>query len=130
MFNSHRNVITAALLFTANKYRQIQLRSRMFADSVITEAAAASEANARRLITTVFHAESLPDADKALLKTALTAFVDNLNRTAQLALAHGDLQNSALGEHRCREVYAALDAVGGFPVTAVEPLPVQDHEDQ
>lgn len=131
MYASHRNVITAALLFMADKYRQVQLRSRLFADAEITEPAAATEADARRLVTVVPHAESLPDADKATLSTALTGFVDDLNRKAQLALTHGDLQNSALLEHRCREIYAALDAVRGAPALPVDPLPVRSSaEDQ
>jgi hypothetical protein len=111
MDQANLNAIAAALLFMAEKYRQITMRADLFDDGAISDLATTAERSARRIASTV-HVDGLTDiADAEMTTTALLAFADNMNTHMQILMGRHQVQDAALVEHRIREVYAAAAAV-------------------
>jgi hypothetical protein len=105
------NIVSAALLFMAEKYRQIILRADLFSDGGISDEASRVERAAMRLAATVASTGIATPEQGAMTLTALEAFADDANRKAQLMNTRGQPHESAHYESRVRAVYATMAAV-------------------
>jgi hypothetical protein len=113
----HAPAVSAALLFMAEKYRQIITRADLFDDGGIADDASQVERKARRLVA-MLPAQGITNyAEANMAVVALDALADDINRKVQLLSGRGQVQDAALLEHRLREVYAARAGVEGTAQT-------------
>lgn len=102
--NGSCNIIRAALLFGADKYRKAaDLGARVFNATIEDEALQ----NMRSLQRISASLPELPRDDVPLALAMIDAIVDESNRQMQRLLMRGAVQDAALFEHRLRELYAA-----------------------
>jgi|KBSMisStaDraftv2_1062788.scaffolds.fasta_scaffold164676_3 hypothetical protein len=111
MNEANLNAVCAALLFMAEKYRQIVSRADIFDDGELSDRATTTERDARRIASTIASDGLTNATDAEMATTALLAFADNMNTHMQILMGRHQVQDAALVEHRIREVYAAAQAV-------------------
>jgi hypothetical protein len=122
--SNHLNVIAAALLFMAEKYRLIAQLAERFEDANIRTAAIETERDARRVVA-LLGSDGLSNvADSALALGALGAFADELNRKTQSLFKANAVQEASMIEHRVREVYAAAASVRSH-IVGLSPVAAQ-----
>jgi len=112
MNESNVNAVRSALLYMAALYHQIAFRADKFDDGAISDAAITAERTAQRLSVSVANEGIVTAADAQTVLVALSALVDSMNVELQKMHTRGQIQDAALVEHRIREVYEAIAAVG------------------
>jgi len=110
MTDAHANLIRAACLFAADKYRKYTLGLARF-DDPATESCRESERKYRALAASLNDFDNFNGSQLDACERAMDATIDELNRKAQALADRCQMQDAAVTEHKVREMYAAMEVI-------------------